>query len=62
MQAQALAQRLEALGHEVLAEPLLTIEPLPVALELDGVEAIALTSANAAPALASAAGSSSCRS
>jgi uroporphyrinogen-III synthase len=35
----------------VSIEPLLTIEPLPVALELDGVQAIAVTSANAAPAL-----------
>jgi uroporphyrinogen-III synthase len=32
-------------------EPLLTIEPLPVALDLGGVQAIAVTSANAAPAL-----------
>jgi uroporphyrinogen-III synthase len=36
----------------VSIEPLLTIEPLPVALELNGIQAIAVTSANAAPALA----------
>lgn len=35
-------------------EPLLTIEPLPVALELGGVQAIAVTSTNAAPALGAA--------
>lgn len=52
--AQALARRLEACGHDVVIEPLLTIEPLPVALELGGVQAIAVTSANAAPALGAA--------
>jgi uroporphyrinogen-III synthase len=35
-------------------EPLLSIEPLPVALDLAGVQAIAVTSANAAPALGAA--------
>ena len=49
--AQALADLIEARGHDVVVEPLLTIEPLPVALELGGIQAIALTSANAAPAL-----------
>lgn len=44
----------EARGHEVLIEPLLTIEPLAVMLDLGGVQAIAVTSANAAPALGSA--------
>jgi uroporphyrinogen-III synthase len=53
-EAQALAQQLEARGHEALVEPLLTIEPLAVSLELDAVQAVALTSANAAPALAAA--------
>jgi len=38
----------------VVIEPLLTIEPLPVALELADVQAIAVTSANAAPALGAA--------
>jgi uroporphyrinogen-III synthase len=52
--AQALARRLEVLGHDIVIEPLLTIEPLPVALDLGGVQAIALTSANAAPALGAA--------
>jgi uroporphyrinogen-III synthase len=37
-----------------MIEPLLTIEPLPVKLELAGVQAIAVTSANAAPALGAA--------
>lgn len=51
-QAQALARKLEALGHEVLTEPLLAIEPLPsVRVRLDAVQAILLTSANAAGAL-----------
>jgi len=53
-EAQALARRLEALGHDLAIEPLLMIEPLPVALDLDGVQAIALTSAHAAPALGAA--------
>jgi len=35
-------------------EPLLSIEPLPAALDLAGVQAIAVTSANAAPALGAA--------
>jgi uroporphyrinogen-III synthase len=55
VEARALAPLVEARGHEVVIEPLLTIEPLPVALELGGVQAIALTSANAAPALGAAA-------
>jgi uroporphyrinogen-III synthase len=38
----------------VSIEPLLAIEPLPVALDLGGVQAIAVTSANAAPALGAA--------
>jgi uroporphyrinogen-III synthase len=50
-QARALARMLEALGHEVLIEPLLTIEPLDAVPDLDRVQAIAVTSANAAPAL-----------
>ena len=53
-EAQALARRLEADGHAVSIEPLLTIEPLPAALDLSGVQAVALTSANAAPSLAAA--------
>ena len=50
--AAVLAQELEARGHQVTVEPLLTIAPLPDAVPgLDGVQAILLTSANAAPAL-----------
>jgi uroporphyrinogen-III synthase len=55
MEAEALARRLEARGHAVVLEPLLTIEPLPVTLDLAGVQAIALTSANAALAAGRAA-------
>lgn len=53
-EAQALSRRLEARGHTTAVEPLLTIEPLPAALDLAGVQALALTSANAAPALGAA--------
>lgn len=49
--ARALARTLEARGHEVLVEPLLVIEPLPASLDLDGVQAIALTSVHAVPVL-----------
>ena len=50
--AAVLAQELAARGHQVMVEPLLTIEPLPDAVPaLDGVQALLLTSANAAPAL-----------
>jgi len=42
----------EARGHSVLIEPLLTIEPIPdVVPELAGVQAILVTSANAVAAL-----------
>jgi uroporphyrinogen-III synthase len=50
--ARALARTLEARGHAVWIEPLLTIEPLTAALRLNGVQAVALTSAQALPALA----------
>jgi uroporphyrinogen-III synthase len=53
-EAQALARLLEARAHAVSIEPLLSVEPLPVALELAGVQAIAVTSANASPALGAA--------
>jgi uroporphyrinogen-III synthase len=50
--AESLAERLETLGHEVLIEPLLSIEPLhPGTIPLGGVQAILLTSANAAHAV-----------
>jgi uroporphyrinogen-III synthase len=51
-EAAVLAQELEARGHEVLVEPLLTIAPVAdVIPALDDVQAILLTSANAVPAL-----------
>ncbi len=54
--SRALAQRLEGLGHRASIAPMLAIELLPEApLELDGVQAVLLTSANGAPALARAA-------
>ncbi len=50
--AATLASELDARGHSTLIEPLLAIEPIPcVTLDLDGVQAIVLTSANAVPAL-----------
>lgn len=50
--ASELKGRLEALGHVVDLEPLLRIEPLPVAAaDLDGAQAILLTSRNAVRAL-----------
>jgi uroporphyrinogen-III synthase len=51
--AEALARALEARGHQALIAPLLTIEPIPEAVpDLEGVQAIVLTSAHAVPALA----------
>ena len=49
--ATALARTLEERRHEPLIEPLLTIERIPVRLDLTGVQALVLTSANAAFAL-----------
>jgi uroporphyrinogen-III synthase len=50
--ARALARELEASGHETLIEPLLSIQPIEgVTPDLEGVQAIVLTSANAVPAL-----------
>ncbi len=50
--AEALARMLEARGHSALIAPVLTIEPIPAAVpDLEGVQAIVLTSANAVPAL-----------
>jgi uroporphyrinogen-III synthase len=50
--AAVLAEELEARGHQVMVEPLLTIAPLAEVIPpLDGVQAILLTSANAVPAL-----------
>jgi uroporphyrinogen-III synthase len=51
--AQALADRLEAGGHEALVEPLLTIAPdLAAPLPLDGARALLFTSANGVRAFA----------
>jgi uroporphyrinogen-III synthase len=51
-QALELARALEARGDTVLLEPLLTIDRIAAAMpDLEGVQAIVLTSANAVPAL-----------
>jgi uroporphyrinogen-III synthase len=51
--AAALRGELEALGHTVTVEPLLTISPLPVAADaVDGVTALVATSRNGLRALA----------
>lgn len=53
--AEPLAAELRRAGHEVLIEPMLEIRPLPDArLDLGGVQAALLTSANGARALAAA--------
>lgn len=50
--SKRLEAKLEALGYAVLIEPLLVIEPVPHAtLELDGIQALILTSAHAVSAL-----------
>ena len=49
----ALARRLEALGHQPLLAPLLTVQPLPCPpLDLSDVQAVLATSANGVRALA----------
>lgn len=51
--SQATAEKLHGLGHTALIEPLLTLEWLDCGpLEVDGVQAILLTSSNGARALA----------
>jgi uroporphyrinogen-III synthase len=51
--SQHLAQQLEAKGHQVLIEPLFTIEPEPDAsLDLEGAQALVMTSANGVRAFA----------
>lgn len=51
--ASATAERLTAMGYEPLVSPLLTLKPVEGArLDLDGVAAIAFTSANAVRAFA----------
>ena len=50
--ARSLKRDLEAKGYATLVEPLLTIEPLgPMVAPSDDLQALALTSANAVPAL-----------
>jgi uroporphyrinogen-III synthase len=44
--------RLAALGHQALAAPVLTIEPVPGAPPLDGVQALLFTSSNGVRAFA----------
>lgn len=52
-QAAETARRLAALGYEAIVDPVLEIRPLPLRdLDLEGVAAVAITSANAAHALA----------
>jgi uroporphyrinogen-III synthase len=49
--AERLAEQLEAKGHAIVIEPIFTIEPMPdTPLDLDGVQALLLTSANGARA------------
>lgn len=51
--SERLAETLSARGHDVLIEPLFSIHPdLDAALDLDGVQALLLTSANGARAFA----------
>jgi uroporphyrinogen-III synthase len=53
--AERLAPKLTARGHEVLIEPLINVVPVPGAsVPLDGVQAVLLTSANGARAFATA--------
>jgi len=51
--AQATAERVRALGHEAFVAPLLTVAPVEnVRIDLEGVSALAFTSANAVRAFA----------
>jgi uroporphyrinogen-III synthase len=52
-QAEPLAERLEALGHEVVRCPLIELEPMgPAELDLSGYDWVVVTSANGARELA----------
>ena len=52
-ESKRLARHLQSLGHQVLIEPMLTIQPLAAAsLDLDDAAALLLTSANGVKALA----------
>lgn len=50
--ARRTAARLHVMGHEPVVAPLLEVHPLPGAIELDGVGALAFTSANGVRAFA----------
>jgi uroporphyrinogen-III synthase len=50
--ASRTAEKLKALGHEPVVAPLLEVHALPVAVDLDGVAALAFTSANGVRAFA----------
>ena len=50
--ASRTARRLKALGHEPLVEPVLEVHPLPAAIDLGGVGALAFTSGNGLHAFA----------
>lgn len=54
--AGPLAQRIEALGHKTIIEPLLAIRFLGARVDLSGVQALAFTSANGVRALKAALG------
>lgn len=52
-ESESLARQLAGLGHQVMIEPMLSIQPLPDAsLDLDDAAALLLTSANGVRALA----------
>lgn len=50
--AERTAERLKALGHEAVVTPVLEVRPLPGGVDLDGIVALAFTSANAVSAFA----------
>lgn len=54
--AEATAARLQALGHAPLVDPVLEVRPLPLRLDLTGVDALAFTSANGVRAYATLGG------
>lgn len=53
--AEATAERLRALGHEAIVSPLIESAPLPFEADLDGVDALAFTSARSPELFAAAA-------
>ncbi len=55
-EADATAARVRALGFEAVVAPLLTVKPLPGDIDLEGVGAIAFTSANGVRAFAARSG------